>query len=145
MFVEVKIVDEGLINWVAETEAKIFADAWSVDSIKDSLSYDYNKLVVLKDDNIVGYFISNNIAGTSELLRIAVDESLRSSGYGSKLLEKYFEVNDAEEYLLEVRATNEPAIGLYKKHGFVEIATRKNYYSNPTEDALILKRERIND
>ena len=46
--------------------------------------------------------------------------------------------NQITDLTLEVRAGNEPAIGLYKTYGFVSEAVRKNYYHNPTEDALIM-------
>ena len=40
--------------------------------------------------------------------------------------------------MLEVRAGNEPAIALYRKHGFVEVGRRKNYYEKPREDAILM-------
>ena len=42
---------------------------------------------------------------------------------------------------LEVRASNAPAISLYQKMGFVQVGRRPNYYHNPKEDALILRKE----
>ena len=44
-----------------------------------------------------------------------------------------------ENFILEVRISNEPAIALYKKYGFVEIDIRKNYYEQPVEDAYIFQ------
>ena len=43
--------------------------------------------------------------------------------------------------LLEVRASNAPAIALYEKLGFLQVGCRKNYYHNPREDALILRKD----
>lgn len=43
--------------------------------------------------------------------------------------------------MLEVRASNEPAVSVYRKLGFEEVGRRKNYYRNPKEDALIMRRE----
>ena len=43
--------------------------------------------------------------------------------------------------LLEVRESNQPAIELYRSLGFVAVGTRRNYYSQPQEDALVLRKE----
>lgn len=160
-----------VIKAVAELEKKIFADAWSEDSIKDSLSRDYNKLLVayiddvgelissddigvvditggsnaktLPDmnvcDRVVGYVLYSMVADESELFRIAVSTEYRGMGCGSLLLKRYIELisESAKTSFLEVRKGNEAAKQLYEKFKYKKIANRKQYYSNPIEDALI--------
>ena len=90
---------------------------------------------------IAGYINYRFIAGEGELMRIAVLPEYRGHGCSRKLMDIMVEnasKNQITALTLEVRAGNEPAIGLYKAYGFVEEAVRKNYYHNPTEDALIM-------
>ncbi|MEE0064153.1 MAG: ribosomal protein S18-alanine N-acetyltransferase, partial [Acutalibacteraceae bacterium] len=75
------------------------------------------------------------------ITNVAVSEKFRRRGIAEKLLE------EAERgaikrgcvlITLEVRASNDPAKALYKKRGFKEVGTRKNFYSDPREDAEIM-------
>ena len=62
-------------------------------------------------------------------------------GIGGKLLEKLYEeaeVLECREFLLEVRESNEAAIGLYTRQGFVKEGIRKNFYEQPVENAVIM-------
>lgn len=91
---------------------------------------------------IAGYIIYSNVAGESELLRVAVDESCRGKGYASILMKemlKNLAEEQTEKCILEVRSQNAVAIGLYNKFGFTEIGVRKGYYKEPDEDALIME------
>lgn len=79
----------------------------------------------------------------TEILNIAITKSLQNKGLGQKLLDKFFktiETRDVSEIWLEVRETNLQAINFYKKNGFSIQFKRKNYYTNPTENALIMKK-----
>ncbi len=93
----------------------------------------------LKNGQLLGYIISNEIAGESELLRIAVDEKYRNKKFGSFLLRAYIddEKKFCHNFFLEVREGNASAKALYEKYFFEQIGIRKNYYSNPTENAVI--------
>ena len=65
-------------------------------------------------------------------------------GIGEALIEALTEKLKEKEntcLTLEVRASNDPAIALYHKLGFVQVGRRPNYYRNPKEDALILRKE----
>ena len=78
-----------------------------------------------------------------ELLQIAVDKTARRRGVADKLMGaamRYSEVLSIRRIFLEVRKGNETAIALYKKHGFVNVRVRKDYYSDPTEDAVVMVR-----
>ena len=71
---------------------------------------------------------------------MAVDENYRRLGIGSQLIQE-FEKNLPEyinDIFLEVRESNSPAIGLYEKYGFKKISIRKNFYSNPDENAVVM-------
>ncbi len=81
---------------------------------------------------------------SADLLDIAVLPEKRGEGRAKALMQ--FMLNDltkkgVTQIFLEVRKSNESAIALYKKFGFEQISIRKNYYSEPTEDALIYRRE----
>jgi ribosomal-protein-alanine N-acetyltransferase len=89
---------------------------------------------------MTGYAIYSVIADTAELLRIAVDPEHRGQGIASSIMEEMLgklDDSSADRIMLEVRSKNEGAIALYEKFGFKNIAARKDYYSNPVDDALI--------
>ena len=150
-----------MIQSIASLEKTIFSDPWSEAMLSDTFKYDYNHVLTIdrtgaltahsqdyvnhNDSNnsgIIGYIIYSNVAGESELLRVAVDESCRGKGYASILMKemlKNLAEDQAEKCILEVRSQNSAAIGLYNKFGFAEIGVRKGYYKEPDEDALIME------
>ena len=138
-------IDEDLINQIAFLEREIFSDAWSTGLLKDTFKYDYNRLISRHDSGrLSGYIIYSVLSGEAELQRIAVNPADRRRGLASSLMDEMLadlKNSSTENVLLEVRAGNEPAIKLYKKYGFKEIAVRKNYYTDPDEDAVMMKLE----
>jgi ribosomal-protein-alanine N-acetyltransferase len=79
-----------------------------------------------------------------DVLTVAVDPACRRRGIGSALLKALIQAflqRGGASLFLEVRASNEAAIGLYEKHGFRRIGLRRNYYQQPTEDGLIYQLE----
>ena len=93
---------------------------------------------------LAGYALFSIVAGEAELLRIAVDPECRRKGIGRRLFSRMLEklrAEKAEKLFLEVRSKNEAAIGLYRSFGMTGAGCRKNYYSNPAEDALIMTSE----
>lgn len=127
---------------VAWLEEQSFTVPWSEDLILDALESPLDRMwVLVEDGGIAGYCNFRVIAGEGELMRIAVAPEARGRGYGRKLmehLEKDAGQNQVEDITLEVRASNEAAIGLYKSHGFKIEAVRKRYYTHPVEDAFIM-------
>ena len=78
------------------------------------------------------------------MMNLAVHPEYRKQGIGTELICQLVEKlkkNGSHSLMLEVRASNESAISVYHKLGFVEVGRRKNYYRNPKEDALILRKE----
>ena len=146
----------GIISEIARIEEECFNDAWTIVSLEEAFKHEHNHLIVVFDagstedifvfqekGQLAGYLIYSEVMGDVELLRIAVDRKKRHMGYGGKLIEKFIstlEFMDAEKVTLEVREGNSEAIRLYTIYGFEKIAVRKDYYSNPVEDAIIMQR-----
>jgi ribosomal-protein-alanine N-acetyltransferase len=130
------------IAWIAAAEARIFSDAWSEAALRSHLSLSTSRalLAIGEGGEALGYLLGCVIAPEGEVYRIATLPEHRRGGVGDALLSAF--LTQADECFLEVRASNAPAIALYGAHGFSLVATRKNYYKDPTEDALIYKREK---
>ncbi len=117
------------------------AALWSSESLLQLASADPAAWVVELNGVLVGFLIGRIAADEFEILNMAVSRAHRRSGIGSRLLESALEfsrtVGSARAYL-EVRASNGPALALYKRHGFTECGRRAEYYRDPLEDALLL-------
>jgi ribosomal-protein-alanine N-acetyltransferase len=130
------------ISKIARLEKESFSDPWSEKSIADLVASDSVVSFVAKDgDELFGYIIVRIIAPEGELYRIAVDKSMRQRGIGYKLIKNTVDhllPLGLETLFLEVRSQNEAAISLYKSYGFTQIGLRRNYYKDPTDDAIIM-------
>ena len=79
------------------------------------------------------------IMDEAEINNIAVNEKFRRKGIAKALLTQAEKaLLNAQRWVLEVRESNENAISLYKKSGFENAGMRKNFYSNPTENGIIM-------
>ena len=102
--------------------------------IKGDNSFIY---VYLIENKVCGYLIILDSIDVYEILAIATIEKYRNKGIAQELLDKI----TTKDIFLEVRESNQTAINFYKKNNFKEISIRKNYYSEPTENAIIMKLE----
>ena len=131
---------------VAEIASVSLPEHWSLKGIQDVLRYDDNIYSVARcteNGKIVGFSGIMVIWDEAELLNIAVHPEWRGRGIGQMLLSDMLrkaEEKGAMRLLLEVRKGNETAQSLYRKNLFSEIGERRNYYSNPTENAIIMER-----
>jgi ribosomal-protein-alanine N-acetyltransferase len=92
-------------------------------------------------DVLVGYLICSRYDQVWHLMNVAVDPARRRQGLATELLKEMLEQAGPEEpYTLEVRTSNAPAIALYEQYGFRAAGTRRRYYTDTGEDALILWR-----
>jgi ribosomal-protein-alanine N-acetyltransferase len=88
--------------------------------------------------------MARQVLDEGQLLDLATHPQCRRKGLSGILMNELLRKlrdNSCLVIYLEVRASNEPAISLYKKYGFETISTRKDYYKKPVEDALIMKLE----
>ena len=129
---------------IAELEKVCFADPWSVTSIETELTSRLSLwFVAVEGDTVVGYVGSQTVIDESDVMNIAVHPDYRRRGIGEALLETLADAlreKGSRGLTLEARVSNTPAVSLYKKAGFLQVGLRKNYYRNPTEDALILRK-----
>ena len=127
---------------VCKIEKDNFSLPWSEKSFLESMEReDTVFLVALEDEDVAGYIGCYCIAGAGEITNVAVKAFHRRKGIGGKLLQKLYEEGaalDTQEYFLEVRESNEAAIGLYLRQGFVKEGIRKNFYEKPVENAVIM-------
>ena len=133
------------VSQVAALEKLCFADPWSENSIAGELKNDISLwLMALDDDRVVGYIGSQTAGGETDMMNVAVHPDYRRRGIAQILIEQLIlglEERGSDSLSLEVRVSNESAIALYEKLGFVQVGRRPNYYRNPKEDALILRKE----
>ena len=133
-------------------------DLTNIDKIENSLDkriLSYNILKNNLDDNnyyiyiakfnniVVGYISFVFLIDHIDIDSIAVIPEYRKNKIGTLLLNKLFEVSkelNVNNIFLEVRKSNIPAVLFYEKMGFKKINIRKDYYLNPTEDAVIYKK-----
>ena len=130
---------------VADLEKICFSDPWNEESVASELVNPLSLwLVALDGERVAGYVGSQSVLGEADMMNIAVHPDYRRQGVAALLITALVDrlrENEVHCLLLEVRASNEPAKALYAKLGFGEVGRRKNYYRNPKEDALILRKE----
>ena len=130
---------------VAELERMCFSTPWSENSVASELQNDLALwMVALNDDVVVGYIGSQTVCGETDMMNVAVHPDWRRRGIGEILIEQLIvelKRRGSSSLSLEVRSSNAPAITLYEKLGFRQVGRRPNYYRNPKEDALILRKE----
>ena len=131
------------LDAVAALEQQCFSTPWSRQAFKDSIDSDNYEYVaaLLSDGGLAGYAGMQVVLDEAEITNIAVDGKLRNRGIASKLLEALVTlcIRRGVKYLhLEVRESNEAARRLYEKSGFEIDGIRKNFYSKPTENAVLM-------
>lgn len=124
-------------------EMECFSVPWSLDSIETELLNEDKKLYYVVEDanGVVGYAGAWLVYDEGQITNIAIRPSARRQGFGAKLtsalIEECFK-RGMHEIFLEVRISNLSALSLYRQVGFTVKGMRKNYYSEPKEDAYIM-------
>ena len=130
---------------IAELEKCCFNDPWSENSISSELNNRLSCwLVALESDVVIGYVGSQTVLGETDMMNIAVHPDYRNQGVAKNLIQTLMDTlsgQGSHSLMLEVRQSNEPARNLYASLGFETVGIRKNYYRNPKENALILRKE----
>ena len=130
---------------VAELERECFSTPWSENSLREELENPNARFfAAVLDGRVIGYAGMHTVLGENYIDNIAVTEAYRKMGVASKLLETLETTakNENGEFVsLEVRESNSAAVGLYEKCGYSRVGVRRNFYSKPTENAVIMTKE----
>ena len=134
-------IDDG--HAIYDIEQQSFSVPWSLESVLAELEGAANKLymVICEGNHIVGYAGAWLVYDEGQITNIAVLPSVRGKGYGSKLTKQLIDEcfsRGMHEIFLEVRISNLAALAMYRNLGFSVKGIRKEYYSEPTEDAYIM-------
>ena len=134
------------IDSVSQIEATVYTHGWSRGIFLDCLRTEYSNWVFELESCIVGYGVMSVYVGEAHILNIAIEPSCQGYGMGRQMLTHLLRVGwrlGAQCAFLEVRASNQVALGLYESAGFNQVGTRPGYYPSPKgrEDAVIMVRE----
>ena len=137
-------MDRSHLGQIAQLERECFSSPWSEEMLAQELYNDNASYVVAQgeDGTVLGYAGLQVVLDEGYIDNVAVRPDCRRQGIASALLGAFERFAQAHLAFLtlEVRASNTPAIALYEAHGFVREGVRKNYYTNPREDAVIMTR-----
>jgi ribosomal-protein-alanine N-acetyltransferase len=148
-FVFSRMTEHDLLD-VVELEEKSGLSRWGWGAYYSELqSANRNLMLVARarqsvtgsHEAILGYIVARHVAGELHINNVAVRETFRRRGIGSQLLNSVVEEarrEGAKIAFLEVRSGNKGAQALYEKCGFRGIARRRNYYTAPLEDAIVM-------
>lgn len=138
-------MDRSHIKEIAQIERECFSAPWTEGMLEEELYNPTASFIVAQrpDGAVLGYAGLHVVLDEGYLDNIAVREDYREQGIADDLLGVFIRFGEANlSFLtLEVRPSNEKAIRLYYKHGFAQVGRRKDYYKDPTEDAIIMTLE----
>ena len=141
MEIRLATIDDAQV--IYDIEQQCFSVPWSLESVLAELEGTDNKLymVIYEDNHIVGYAGAWLVYDEGQITNIAIIPSARGKGYGSELTKQLIDEcfkRGMHEIFLEVRISNLPALAMYRNLGFSVKGIRKDYYSEPKEDAYIM-------
>lgn len=128
---------------VIAVERRAFSTPWSLAMFVLELSKPSGIcLAATREERVVGYLVCSRYDVVWHVMNVAVDDRLRRDGVASALMQRLFSLADrpGEQYTLEVRNSNHPAITLYERLGFRSAGRRRGYYHDNREDAVIMWR-----
>ena len=137
----VRKATEADISQIAAIETDSFSDPWTENALRSQLS---QALVIFlaaeKNGKILGYMIGSQDGYSAFIDNIATAGSARRQGVGTALMKAFFaELPErVRQAALEVRESNSAAQKLYSKFGFAPAGIRKNLYSSPRENGIVM-------
>lgn len=130
------------IDGVCKIEEACFAHPWSRQSVESELANENSVFIVaVEGEKVIGYIGMSVVIDEGYIFNVAVNADFRRKGVGTALINElvtYGKKNDLCFITLEVRESNQGAISLYSDFGFIKVGERKNYYSDPAENAILM-------
>ena len=137
----VQRVKEEHLSQIAALERACFAEPWSEQSLSLLLGQTAVGFAVSENGKAVAYGGMMTVLDEGQITNVAVDPESRRRGYGRAVMNAllgYAKEHGILTVTLEVRASNEAALALYRGLGFEECGRRPHFYRLPTEDAVLL-------
>ncbi len=141
----IRLMDKNDLEQIIELENELFPEnPWP----ESQFLYELNEnpyayiYVIEQEDKIVGYADLWIIYEQAQLANIAVASHMQGNGLGRQLMNQCVQhaiQENCENLTLEVRVSNQKAISLYEKSGFISVSIRKNYYENGEDAYLMIK------
>ena len=122
-------------------ELDVNPSPWKYETFLSSFEVGHKGLICKKDNLMIGFIIFSPISPEAHILSISVRNEMQSKGIGTLLLKSMLDqckVMNYKKIFLEVRVSNVKAINFYEKFGFSKDAIRNNYYTDNSEDALLM-------
>jgi ribosomal-protein-alanine N-acetyltransferase len=145
MTIELRRLELSDLDAIEAIERASYPTPWSRSMFAGELAKPTSlSLGAVEDGKLVGYLVISRYVDAWHVMNVAVDPSHRRRGIATALLERLFEVTRDEArrgYTLEVRVSNAGAIRLYERLGFQARGTRRGYYTDNREDAVIMWRD----
>lgn len=139
---KIVVMTEDLVPALAELERQCFSRPWSAQALLEELKNPAACFkAAIEDGRAVGYAGMHVVCGECYIANVAVDPKFRRRGCATALLgalEDEARRREGEFLSLEVRPSNTEAVRLYAGLGFLETGRRRDFYSEPREDGLIL-------
>lgn len=136
----------GDIPAILELEAGSLS-AWNRKQLEEELKQASGFQFVVRNDvsgKVLAFLCGRIMADEAEILKLSVAADVRRKGLGRQLLDfalDYCGTKGVKNCFLELRASNAAAGKLYEKRGFIRVGSRKDYYNDPVEDAILLQRK----
>lgn len=140
---EIVKLSEKYIKDVAEIEKACFSKPWNEISIAAELKNEFSQFyIAVENGTAVGFVGLYALTGEADIVRVGVLPQYRNRGIARAVLSKSLENVDGDVFL-DVRESNAAAISLYRSMGFYDTGVRKDYYSDPEENAVLMKRDAV--
>lgn len=140
---EIEKLSEKYIKDVAQIEKACFSKPWDEISIAAELKNEFSEFyIAVENGTAVGFVGLYVLTGEADIVRVGVLPQYRNRGIARAVLTKSLENVDGDVFL-DVRESNVPAISLYRSLGFYDTGVRKDYYSDPEENAVLMKRDAV--
>jgi ribosomal-protein-alanine N-acetyltransferase len=140
--IEIRSLGLSDLNSIDSIEQRAYRTPWSRSMFASELAKASSVCIGAFDaDRLIGYVVNSRYVDAWHIMNVAVDPDFRRRGVATRLLEQVFELTKDDQrrgYTLEVRVSNDRAIDLYERLGFVRQGIRRGYYTDNREDALIM-------
>ncbi len=141
---EYKVIDvnEAHLRDIETLERECFSSPWTYEQLKTQLKDSQHEFIAaVSGEKVLGYVGMMYVLDEGYISNVAVSPEYRRLGIADALIDRLTALSDSLNLAfitLEARESNNAAISLYSKHGFVPVGRRKKYYDFPKEDAILM-------